>query len=350
MNLRPTAPLRLFLALGAIGVAAAACQSQNPPSTTVSGSDLNNATSVPVSSLPLNTAPSEANGLLGNTVVGEPNAASSPNAEPGAAVGAMLIRPSGAAAGFGTCLTAAASPATDGTQVKLARCGNDVTQRWVSKDGRLSVQGNLCLTNDGAASGTTPSLSQLAAVLRTCNPNASEVRQHVEPQLGALKVVTGKATWALSVVGDGQLYWAAYDAKDPTQAFVLGARASNANAPTAGGQGVAVRAANANTCLAVSASTNTVALAPCDASSPSQAWQLEPTGQLQNLGRCLEHTGGTLSLPSCGQATAGSAWGFTYGWLMGSTNCLTTSAGSPNELSLQPCGSTTTRWTLGEVD
>ena len=350
MNLRPSAPLRLLLALGAIGVATAACQSQNPPSTSVSGSDLNNATSVPVSSAPLNTAPSEANGLVDNTVVSEPNAASNPNPGPGAAVGAMLIRPAGAAAGSGTCLTAAASPATDGTQVKLARCGNDLTQRWVSQDGRLSVQGNLCLANDAAASGTTPSLSQLAAVLRTCNPNASDLRQHVEPQLGALKVVTGKATWALSVVGDNQLYWAAYDAKDPTQTFVLGALASDANVATVGAKGVAVRAANANKCLAVGGSTNTVTLAPCNLSSPNQAWQLEPTGQLQIFGRCLEHSGGTLSLPSCGQATAANAWGFTYGWLMGSTNCLTASANSPNELALQPCGSTTTRWTLGELD
>lgn len=355
MNSTFFAPLRLLLALSAIGAATVACQSQTPPSTTVTGSDLNNATGVPVSSLPNEAASTGGNVPLDNAAAGQGNAALTPNAV--LAVGPMVVSPHAATPGSPKCLAAQSSPPADGTPVVLADCSDEATQHWVSQNGRLSTQGNMCLSNDGAVGVGAPSITQLAAVLHPCNPNAGELRQHVESRYGAVAVVTGAATWALTVVDGGatqnMLYWAGYNGNDVTQGFTLGATAGNANVTATAPRGIAVRITGSNNCLeaataAASTAGGAVTLAPCDAGSAAQAWQVDVYGQLSNAGRCLDHTGGTLTLPTCSQAVPSRTWSVNYGWLIGPTTCLTAAAGS-GALSLQPCGATSSRWTLGQA-
>lgn len=358
MNLCPLeSALRPWLAAVAVATATFACAGRNPPST---GSDLNGATGVPVST----TMSGASGGTTGGTGAGNGNdspatgqnsTATSPNA-----VGPMFVAPYGATAPL--CLAASSDAPTDGSAVTLSACNDVPAQHWFYDRGRLVGAGNLCLTNPGAAvaAGSVPSVGQLAAVLTACNANASEVRQHVEPQFGALMNVTGPSTYALTVIkannGPGQLFWANYDPNDTTQAFSLGAIAQSGNAAASSSSGVAVHVAGAVSCLDANVAANgtgggTVGIAPCDVTRADQAWQLDVYGQLSSNGRCLDSSGGTLSLPACGQPAPARQWQANYGQLVGSTRCLVASpatGGGTGTLSLAACDGNSAQLSFGQ--
>lgn len=358
VNRRPLPPaLRAWLAALAVATAPA-CAGRSPPST---GSDLNGATSVQVGSA-TSGAQGGATGGTGagsandNAAAGPAASAASPNV-----VGPMLVAPYATTAPL--CLAAAGDAPANGSRVVLAPCSDVPAQRWLSDRGRLVGAGNLCLTNAGAAvaAGSVPSPGQLAAVLTACDANASEVRQHVEPQFGALMNVTGPSAYALSVVGadsgPGQLFWASYDPNDTTQAFSLGALSTsgNAAAATVPASGVAVRIAGTSSCLDASAAVGgsgggAPGVVACDATRAGQAWQLDVYGQLSNGGRCLDSTDGTLSLPACSQPTSARQWQANYGQLLGSTRCLTVvaPAGGVAGLTLAVCDGNSAVWSLGQ--